>query len=298
MMTLWESMLGAEVRMIDAGGIRTRVLEAGRGDPVILLHGTGGHIEAWANNVHALAENHRVIAIDMVGHGFTDKPPLEYVLTDYTDHARSVMDALGIARAHFVGLSLGAWVACWLALETPERVGRIINCTGGVFRWPEGQDEGEAAGRKTMVGTSSGLEELSEESVRARLHMLFHDPSKCTEELVHVRLAIYRLPGMAETIPLLHHMLAYDAPDRVKFSLTEDRLRALTSPVLYLWGEFNPGGSVENAARAASLTPDAELQVIEGAGHWPQWETAAEFNESVIDYLAREDAREDGSVRA
>ncbi len=294
MNTLWESMLGAEVRMLDAGGVLTRVLEAGSGDPVILLHGTGGHIEAWANNVQALARHHRVIAIDMVGHGFTAKPALQYVLTDYTEHVRAVMDVLGIDRAHFVGLSLGAWVASWLALETPERALRIVNCTGGVFRWPEGEDSEEAAGRKTMVGTSSGLNELSEDSVRARLHMLFHDPSKCTEELVRVRLAIYRLPGMAETIPLLHHMLAYDAPDRVKFSLTEDRLRALRSPVLYLWGEFNPGGSVANAARAASLTPVAELQVIDGAGHWPQWETASAFNESVVDYLARDE----GSARA
>ncbi|WAH97644.1 alpha/beta fold hydrolase [Arthrobacter sp. MMS18-M83] len=287
--TLWESLLGSEIRMLDAGGWQTRILEAGSGEPIILLHGTGGHVEAWAKNVRELAKNFRVIAIDMVGHGLTAKPDLEYVLPDYTTHVRAVMDALGIARAHFVGLSLGAWVASWLALETPERVLRIVNCTGGVFRWPEGQDENEAAGRKRFVGTSSGLSELTLDSVRKRLHLLFHDPAKCPEELVAVRLSLYTQPGAAETIPLLHHMLAYDSPDRVTYSLTKERLQALRSPVLYLWGEFNPGGSVENAARAADLTPDGELQVIPGAGHWPQWETASQFNQSVLEYLSRDD---------
>ncbi len=290
--TLWESLLGSEIRMLDAGGVQTRVLEAGCGEPVILLHGTGGHVEAWANNLRELAKHFRVIAIDMVGHGLTAKPDLEYVLPDYTTHVRAVMDALGIARAHFVGLSLGAWVASWLALETPERVLRIVNCTGGVFRWPEGQDEDEAAGRKKFVGTSSGLSDPTRDTVRQRLHLLFHDPSKCPEELVAVRLALYTQPGAAQTIPLLHHMLAYDSPDRVKYSLTVDRLQALRSPVLYLWGEFNPGGSVENAARAADLTPDGELQVISGAGHWPQWETATEFNQSVLEYLSRAEGEE------
>ena len=287
MPTLWESALGSEVRWVDAGGVRTRIVEAGAGVPLILLHGTGGHVEAWFRNLRALADDHWVVAIDMVGHGLTDKPDIDYTPADYAAHVRAVMNALGIDRAHFAGVSLGAWVASWLALETPERVLSIINNTGAVFRWPEGENEKESSERRNMVSTSAGLGELSLDSVRRRLHLLFHDPTHCPEELVHVRYALYSSPEARAVTARLHHLLPYNSPGRVAFSLTPERLAALTMPVLYLWGEFNPGGSVASGRRAADHTPQGEFVMIEGVGHWPQFEGAEEFNRLALDFLGR-----------
>jgi pimeloyl-ACP methyl ester carboxylesterase len=284
---IWQSFLGAEVRYIGAGGVRTRCIEAGDGPPVILLHGTGGHVEAWAHNLAPLAEHHRVIAIDMVGHGLSDKPDLEYVLTDYTAHVREVMAALGLRQARFAGISLGAWVATWLALESPELVHSLVNCTGGVFRWADGQEPAEARQRRTMVSASSEVLALTRDAVRRRLEILFHDPAHCSDELVDLRLELYSRPDAAAVLGAIHHMLAYDSPDRIKFSLTEERLAQIRVPVFYLWGEHNPGGSIGSATKAAALTERAELAVIAGAGHWPQWERPAEFNQLVIDYFAR-----------
>jgi pimeloyl-ACP methyl ester carboxylesterase len=296
MPTLWEMGLGAQIRWIDAAGVRTRIVEQGAGTPLILLHGTGGHVEAWFRNLGALAAHYRVIAIDSVGHGLTDKPAIAYTPADYAAHARDVMDALGIERAHFAGVSLGAWVASWLALESPERVLSIINNTGAVFRWPEGEDQQESSGRRNMVSTSAGLEDLTIESVRRRLHLLFHDPSKCPEELVRVRYALYSTPEARAVTAQLHHLLPYDSPDRIAFSLTPERLQALSMPVLYLWGEFNPGGSVESGKRAASTTPRGEFAVIDGVGHWPQFEGADEFNRLALDFLARVEASNEGDA--
>lgn len=79
-MTIWNDLadLAFKNYYVDANGIRTRVLEAGTGEPLILLHGTGGHIEAYARNIRGLSEHFRVICIDMLGHGYTEKaePPI------------------------------------------------------------------------------------------------------------------------------------------------------------------------------------------------------------------------------
>jgi pimeloyl-ACP methyl ester carboxylesterase len=284
--TIWNALLGAEVVYRDAGGIRTRCIELGSGPTLYLLHGTGGHAEAWALNLVELSTRFHVVAFDFVGHGLSAKPQnLDYVITDYTHHVRALMAAMGVERAHFAGLSLGAWVASWLALETPEAVNRLVNCTGGVFRWPEGQQQRESSERIAMAKANDDLADLTAATVRRRLHSLFHDPSLCPEELVDLRLRLYSQPDARALLPRLHHMVPYDSPARARFALTEDRLRSLSVPVLYLWGEHNPGGSVSSAVRAAELTPQAELVVVDGAGHWPQWERPADFAEHVIKFL-------------
>ena len=120
MSTFWLEMLGGEVRYYDAAGVRTRALEAGRGAPLLLLHGTGGHAESWIRNVLPLGADFHVYAVDMVGHGFTHKPLLDYTPRDYAAHLVAFMDAAGIARAHVTGESLGGWVALWLASTIPS----------------------------------------------------------------------------------------------------------------------------------------------------------------------------------
>ena len=90
---------------------------------------------------------------------------------------------------------------------------------------------------------------------------------------------------MQAVVARLHHMLPYDSPARVEYSLTEERLKAISVPTLYLWGEYNPGSSVRSAARAAELTPDAELVVIDDTAHWPQWEDPDSFDQAVLEFL-------------
>src|SRR5262245_50980332 len=106
MSSIWVDLLGAEVKYYDAGGIRTRAIEAGAGEPLILLHGSGGHAEAYTRNVMPLAEHFRVYSIDMIGHGLTDKPDGDYQAPDYARHIVDFMDAAGIQQAHLAGESL------------------------------------------------------------------------------------------------------------------------------------------------------------------------------------------------
>src|SRR5690606_33006801 len=123
---------------VDAGGVRTRVVEAGDGPPLVLLHGTGGHVEAYARNVAPLARRFRVIVPDMVGHGYTAAPPRPYTLDTYAEHLDALLDALGVERATLSGESLGGWVAAWYARLRPARVDRLVLTTpGNVTSKPE-----------------------------------------------------------------------------------------------------------------------------------------------------------------
>ena len=125
-MSIWTDLTGVSfcVEFVDAGGVATRALTAGPvgGPPVVFLHGTSGHLEAFSRNIVPHVEaGFRCHAIDMLGHGYTAKPDYPYEIPRYVEHLVAYLDAQGIEAAHFVGESLGGWVAGWLASEQPER---------------------------------------------------------------------------------------------------------------------------------------------------------------------------------
>jgi len=113
---------GIAEKYCTVNGIRTRVLEAGDGVPLILLHGTGGHAETYLRNIGPLSRHFRVLAIDMVGHGYTDKIDGDYTMDVFADHVAGLIDAIGEEQAFLSGESLGGGVACWTALKYPDKV--------------------------------------------------------------------------------------------------------------------------------------------------------------------------------
>ena len=132
MSSIWNTLQGVEFKQtyIDAGGIRTRSITAGDGPVLIFLHGTGGHAEAYLRNIEAHARHFTVHAIDMVGHGYTDMPDIDYSPQHYVDHLLAFVDAIGADKVHISGESLGAQVAAWFALQHPGRVNKIVMNTG------------------------------------------------------------------------------------------------------------------------------------------------------------------------
>src|SRR3954464_14976062 len=104
-MTIWTDLADLECKLyyVNANDIKTRVLEAGNGEPMILLHGTGGHIEAYARNIPELSKHFRVICIDMVGHGYTDKPDRPYGIDFYSEHLLHTLQALQLKKVYLSG---------------------------------------------------------------------------------------------------------------------------------------------------------------------------------------------------
>src|SRR5690554_8070860 len=109
---------------VEAKGVKTRYLEVGseNKEVVVLLHGTAGSLENFAMNYNALSKKYRVIGIDMIGCGATDKPDYGYKISDYVRHVKDTLDELGIDRAKFIGVSLGSWIASSLAKTYPGLV--------------------------------------------------------------------------------------------------------------------------------------------------------------------------------
>lgn len=195
-MTIWNDLadLAFKNYYVDANGIRTRVLEAGTGEPLILLHGTGGHIEAYARNIRGLSEHFRVICIDMLGHGYTEKPNHPYGIDAYSDHLLGVIQALDLHEVYLSGESLGGWVAAWFAAHHPGIAkALVLNTPGNVNNKAEVM-------KKLKESTIKAVREANYENVKTRLEWLMYDKSQVTDELIEARYNIYTQPSYQKAV--------------------------------------------------------------------------------------------------
>ena len=289
--SIWLDLLGgARVQYHDAGGWLTRSIECGDGGPaVVLLHGTGGHAEAFCRNVLPLAgAGYRVYAIDMLGHGYTAKPAgSRYRLDDYVEHLVRFLDEVTDAAAYLVGESLGGWVAMRAALAQPGRVRAIANVVGGGLR-PVPPTEQELAGWATL--RDRGLAAISTPSWdtwQARMQWLVADPACMTDELIAVRQRIYQQPEMQRSAAVIYDSVQQMLLGELPGALDSGEIGRVGVPVLYLWTDHNPTTPARVAAAAHELTKDSELVVFADSGHWPQFEEPGRFNALVADYLGR-----------
>ena len=282
----WIEMLGGEVTYYDAGGIRTRCLHAGSGEPLILLHGMGGHAEAYLKNILPLSARLHVYAIDLLGHGYTDKPAIKYTVPDFVNHVLNFMKAIGAAKAHIEGESLGGWVSAWLAMEHPEKALTLTLNTNAGLRLTEQAPEAEAqAVERLRKLTREAAADPTRESVRRRLEWLFLDPQRnVTEELVEIRYQIYR---RADTRRAMETIVEYmTGESRVPYFLTRERLARIKAPTMIVWSRHNPSTPWQVGEMAHHVIGGSTFHVLEHSGHWPQWEQAAEFNQLMLDFVS------------
>jgi 2-hydroxy-6-oxonona-2,4-dienedioate hydrolase len=280
--SIWNYFIGHEVKQTfyQAGGIRTRAIEAGHGEPLIFLHGTGGHAEAYAKNIAVHAPYFHVYAIDMVGHGFTDKPDhLKYCLQDYVDHLHDFVNAIGTDKVHLSGESLGGQVAVTYAYQHPERIHRIVLNTGIVAPRSE---KGMQELRDMLERSRNAASALTKETVRKRLQWLMYDQSDVTDELVDIRYRIYSQPGYSTTmLKITEGVVNNESPNRDNSFLQE-----VKAETLVLWTDHNPGCTWEEAKQAATKLPNHKFYLMKNsAAHWPQWEEPEEFNQVHIEFL-------------
>jgi 2-hydroxy-6-oxonona-2,4-dienedioate hydrolase len=280
--SLWTDLLGASYaqRYYDAGGIRTRVLEAGEPDaPVLLLmHGVNGHAETYIRNIAAHASDFRVLAFDFIGHGFSDKPlDRGYEISSYVQHVSDFMDCLGIEAACLSGESLGAWVAVRFLLTHPDRVSRmVLNTPGGMNANPRAMES-----LRTL--TRDAVTEPTREKVRKRLEWLFKEPTTVADDLVETRFRIYSQPGYREVTELT--LCLQDPEIRRRNMLTEQELRQVRVPTLLAWSTADPVAGVEVGRWCHENIADSQLVYFEHSGHWPQFEESARFNELHLAFL-------------
>jgi 2-hydroxy-6-oxonona-2,4-dienedioate hydrolase len=280
--SIWTELgsLPFRVEYVDAGGVPTRTLRAG--DPgaetVVFLHGTSGHLEAFARNVaaHAAYDLH---ALDMLGHGYTGKPDRPYEIADYVEHLLAYLDAVGVRSTHVVGESLGGWVGARTATTHPERLRSLqLLCAGGTVANPVVMD-------RIRTSTKEAVESDDVELTRRRLQLLMADPADATEELVEVRHAIYHAPDFVANVDNL--LSLQDMERRRRNLLTPEELGRITVPTLVVWGRENPFGEVPEASAMHAAIPGSQLELLEHCGHWPQHEQAERYNALSLAFLQR-----------
>lgn len=281
--SIWKDLtnISFSQSFIEADGMRTRVLTSGAPDKplLLLLHGTGGHAEAYSRNLGAHGEHFYTVAMDFLGHGWSDKPDRDYEIKDYADHVLSVMKALGRETAHISGESLGGWVATYLAVHHPQSVDRVVlNTAGGWTAHPDVME-------RIITLSTQAVEDPSYERIKARLEFLMHDKSHVNDDLVEVRRAIYAQPGFTEA---MKHILCLQHMDiRRRNMFRKEQYNAITSPTLVVWTSHDPTATPEEGAQIADMIPDAQYVVMNGCGHWPQFENADEFNKIHLDFLLK-----------
>ena len=279
--SVWSDLQGVAFSQgyLDAAGVRTRYLHAGDQDkPVlVLLHGSGGHAEAYVRNIEAHAEHFSTWSIDMVGHGYTDKPGHPLEIRHYVDHLTAVLDAIGAPRAHLSGESLGGWVASRFAVDHPDRLDRLVlNTAGGSQADPEVM-------KRIIALSMAAAESPSWETVQARIKWLMADKSKGYDDIVASRQRIYRQPGF---VSAMRDIMALQDPDiRARNLIRPDDYAAITAPTLVLWTSDDPTADTHEGRRISEMIPGARFEVMEGCGHWPQYEDPKTFNRLHIDFL-------------
>lgn len=282
MTSIWPELADGSLRLgyVDAGGIRTRYIEAGEADAeeaVVFVHGTGGHLEAFTRNLLPHAQHYRSMALDMIGHGFSSKPDHDYEIRHYVKHLLDFCDATGVRRAHLHGESLGGWIVAQFAIDHPDRVATLtLNTAGGLNTDPEVM-------KRVYAVTMKAVAEASPETVRARLEWLMNEPSRVTDDLVETRLRIYTQPGFKTA---MEHILCLQNMDiRMRNVLTDETLTAISAPTLVIWTDHDPTAPVETGQRFVDAIPDSRLVVMSDCAHWPQWEKADEFNALHLEFL-------------
>ena len=279
--SIWTALREVEFRQgyLNAGGIRTRYVEAGPADApvVVMLHGTGGHWETFTRNLGPFSAHFRTIAFDMVGNGFSDRPDIGYEIAVYVDHVRAVLDGLGVERASLAGTSLGSWVAAAFALAYPDRVDTLVLMSvAGLVATAENM-------ARIRTQRMAAVENPDWATIKAMFDHLIADERNRLPDLVALRQSIYRQPGMAQTME--NTLVLQDAAIRDRNLLTPDQWRSIAAPTLSIASGQDYSEYSNTSRQVAELMPNARLVDMPGVKHWPHFEDADRFNEVAIQFL-------------
>jgi pimeloyl-ACP methyl ester carboxylesterase len=277
--SIYCELVGSQTRFVKGRKYTTRVIEAGDGDPLILLHGMGGSAETWFRNVMPLSRHFHVCAIDALGYGFSSKESADPTLDGtgaQVDHLLDFMDAMGFERAHVVGESMGAHITFRIAYDHPERVQRIILNTGvPPVDWKR-EFPPNYKGDSLFVLNRIAMQDPNPSTVRKRMEWLMTTPDRVVDELVQLRLKMY---SMEESKPATG---GARVPQR---RYAEEDLANIKAPTLVFWTEFNPSNRAEVGEHMAKLIPGAKFYLMRDAAHWPQYEHPEEHDRVVTTFL-------------
>lgn len=281
--SIWLSLYRTphQLGYVRARNLNTRYLACGRPDaPVmVLLHGTAGSLENFCRNYAPLAEHYRVIGIDMLGCGATDKPDYDCTMPEYVAHVHETLQALGIESALFIGVSLGSWIAAALEKTHPGTVKKLIMVAPAGIRSPGDEEEVKKVRDGIRARRLNASEAPTWDSIKTMLQRFVKHEDVVMDDLVAIRLDIYRRPEMQKAMPRL---LAFmDHPSH----LTEQQWKQLHIPILVVANVDVPNIFLQSARTIAQTAPQVTNVDLNDVDHWGQYERSEVFNRIAIDFL-------------
>jgi pimeloyl-ACP methyl ester carboxylesterase len=254
-------------------GVKIRFREMGQGRPVVFIHGFGAALDTWRYITDSLKVDHRLVLLDLKGHGFSDRPPDEkYSFNDQADIVLGLARHLGLKDIVLVGHSFGSIVAVVAALRASESPG--LNITGLVVI--DGALEPKYVPfflnllRVPLLGWLSVKLTTAPFRTRLMLRRAFYDDSKVTDDLVELYAKYQRIAGTEHAMITTARQIV---PENV--SLLKEKLAMLKIPVLNIWGEQDVIIKRPGAESVCKILPQCRRAVIPDSGHIPHEETPA-----------------------
>ena len=258
--------------------------DAGQGEAVVMMHGSGAGASGWSNfhrNVDAFVQaGYRVLLVDSPGWSKSD--PIVVDKGSRPDiiaaAVKGVLDHLKIDKAHLVGNSMGGIAALSFALNYPDRIGRMVIMGGGGVG-PSLFVPGPPEGIKLLAGVYFNP---TMESLKRMLDVFVFDPSTLTPQLIEGRFAAM----MARKDHLENFVKSFKLnPPDSQFPDVSSRLYEIKARTLVTWGRDDRFMPLDLGLRLVWGLPDAQMHIFSQCGHWAQWEHADAFNRLVIDFL-------------
>jgi pimeloyl-ACP methyl ester carboxylesterase len=257
----------------------------GEGKPLLLIHGYGAGMWVWEKQIDVLSRSYRVYALDLIGHGFSDRPKIPYTPETYIHFFRDFMDGVEIEKAVLIGNSMGGGIAWAMAILYPERVDRLIliDCVPPdvLHRVKNESFRALAVIKDIPILAYLAIAARGRHSLKWVLLECVSDIKRITPEVVNRQ---YQLSKIKGTTWVLYSTLRH-AKEALNL---KDQLSMIRQPALFIWGEkdliFPPHvGEVLHQAVAGS-----KFLRVEGSGHIPMWETPDEVNQAILDFLKDE----------
>ncbi|WP_067973856.1 alpha/beta fold hydrolase [Mycolicibacter icosiumassiliensis] len=268
-------------RTLNTGGYDTNYHDVGSGAPVLLLHGSGAGVSAWANwrgLVPVLSQEFRVIAPDLVGFGYTETPDsLQFNIFDtWIDQTLALLDGLGIDKTHIVGNSFGGGLALHLATKHPDRLDRITLMGAGGVEMPMSDELDQLWGYTPSV-----------ENMKKVMDIMAYDRSLVTDELAELRYRATIRSGAQEVFERVF------PPPRQRWLdaqiVSDEALAGIAHEVLILHGREDRVVPLHASLHMFEQIPKSQLHVFGQCGHWTQIEHAERFHQLVSQFLREAD---------
>lgn len=269
-------------RFVQAGSVKVHYHEAGTGPVLMCIHGGAPGAFGWGNfgrNLQALSQHFRTLIVDLPGYGLSDKPDIEGPRTGfYARTFKDMLDALGIAKAHVLGMATGGSAVLKMGLVYPEIVDRlvVVNAPGGLSLFQPAPPK--AASHDYYSGAGPSMERI-----RANLERLVYDPSILTEDVIRERYEASIDPAFMAKAPEGKG----GTPGQTLEPLWQD-LHKIQAETLVIWGRNNPTLNYDHALFMLNRIPNVRVHIHGKCGLWVPFEKAPEFNSNVIGFLSAE----------